>query len=169
MTAHPPTPPPPLGSNTEKERPPTPLIAEALSIWRKHRRHTYSPLYGFCGIFILQKNSSARSEEHKRPCEIPFVAVSSDMLERWQMLPTAPLERFRRKFLKMCQGKQNLPHSSSFRWSRQVPEGNLPRCGGKKWTEEKEINMQNLNINSSQRMVAHLEDTTDRGQFMFWI
>lgn len=102
MTAHPPTLPPPLGCDTEKKRPQPPILG-ALSIWKKHHWHTYNPLHGFCRIFILQKNISARSEEHKRPCEIPFIAVSSDTLQRWQTLPPAPHERFRRKFLKMCQ------------------------------------------------------------------
>lgn len=80
-----------------EEKTPPPNIVGALSIWKK-RWHTYNPLHGFCRIFILQKNISARSEEHKRPCEILFAAVSSDTLERWQVTPPAPHERFRRKF-----------------------------------------------------------------------
>lgn len=87
------------------------------------------------GSLYYRKNISERSEGHKRCCEILFIAVSSDKLEILQMLPPAPHERFRRKFSKMCerQGLHLLKikshHSSSFRWSQQVPKGNWP-CGG---------------------------------------
>lgn len=40
----------------------------------------------------------------------------------------------------------------------------LPR--GRWWTEESEINMQNLNTTASQRRVAHLEEE-HCGQFVF--
>lgn len=87
-----------------EKKPPTPrLIVAALNIWKKHRLHAYGPLHGVCRIFLdYRKNISERSEEHKCCCKIPFVAVSSDTLETWQMLPPAPHKRFRKKSFQRC-------------------------------------------------------------------
>lgn len=46
------------------------------------------------------------------------------------------------------------------------PAGALGSFASKQWTEEREINMQNVNTVPSQSM-AHLEEKTDRGQVMF--
>lgn len=100
MTAHPPT--PPLGSNTEKKRP-QPPIWSLKHLEKASLTYIQSSAWFLQDLYFTEKNISARSEEHKHLCEIPFVAVSSDMLEIWRMLPLAHHEIFRGKFLKICQ------------------------------------------------------------------
>lgn len=88
-------------------------------IWKKLCWHAHSPLQRFCTIFTLQKSISAKSEGRKRPCD----SVPLALTQRWQMLPPAPLDRFLVKVFKDVSArdcpcwKQNLPHSSPFRWS----------------------------------------------------
>lgn len=88
------------------------------------------------------------------------------------MLPPAPLDRFLVKVFKDVSArdcpcwKQNLPHSSPFRWSSRAPRGNWLHSGEKvDWRERNK----HAESKHSRWIAAHLEENTDHRQLTFWI